>query len=523
MPHKPTIVPITSFREAIPKERTWYSYGEDIFVSVICGEGRKSHFRSKTLQIQNRKDNVLSEWHRDWQYNQIEYFHGKIAKGQKTYEIPIVYEGEKHIIDSLVGIVAIEFQHTLSVLVKELDLRYIAHLNHGYLPYLVLDFTDYTIPRELLENRKYNKESIKNLVRELKENAKSIPLWNRLLKWMSSKHFFAGNLFVDFRDGLVRFNENLTNGCMILDKVDFIHNIQFLENFLQEKIQLDNDELIRIKSLREAEAEKVIKERLELQQIENAQREKEEQMAKQKALEINKRLKTEDSRYEKFRNIINNQLVSPYLTQYDFNKLLVEQESHSISTGSSYYNYYVFLCDDVDILMQYKTHTEAKGYNFISSEIKISRREGFEIRTFTFMSTSKHPWRLTEKRTELAQGYLHSLKHAALINYDDKGSVKEKKFFIHNKEIDSEIFSSVAELFDCIGLPIEYYQKDLTQVQYNQLQKIYHEIHEEDTYKFVIGIIWNSGIPSYNFESYYDEKEIIMEVDIVKKYFTKDA
>lgn len=235
--------------------------------------GRKAHLRSKTLILAGRKDAVLSEWHRNWQYDQIDSNYGVEVGRDKTYEISILDSGERHIIDSLVDNLAIEFQHTLSVAVSEMDQRFLAHLNHKYKPYLILDFTAFEIPNEFRNSGKYDFNIVQSKIKQLKVNGLDLELWNRLLKWFSSLHFTHDHLFIDFKDGLVRFNNQLTNGCLIIAKDYFVSNLLLLEELIGNQIKIDIDEELRIKRENEEYEKGELQERLKQKQL-DAEREK---------------------------------------------------------------------------------------------------------------------------------------------------------------------------------------------------------------------------------------------------------
>lgn len=69
------IIEIQKISQAIPKKKTWYKYFDEIFISVICLEGRKSHIRNKNQRDYNFIDNKMCYWHCHWQYDLIENFY----------------------------------------------------------------------------------------------------------------------------------------------------------------------------------------------------------------------------------------------------------------------------------------------------------------------------------------------------------------------------------------------------------------------------------------------------------------
>ena len=133
-------IKIKLFKECIPKKGIWYNHLGTIFISVM----RKSnpYIRRKSITKDNKRDNELSEWHRVWQYDRIESKYGVEKYGEKSYERTIKVDGENHRIDSIVENIAIEFQHTLSVEIEEMNSRFKAHSKFGFQPYLVIDLTN---------------------------------------------------------------------------------------------------------------------------------------------------------------------------------------------------------------------------------------------------------------------------------------------------------------------------------------------------------------------------------------------
>ena len=137
------IIETTNLEKEIPEYRTWFRLNEDvIFISVIypSSTNRNSHFRRKTKPKtnQNKKDNDMCFWHSDWQFSKIENEFGVEKTGDKTYEITVKFNEEVHRIDSVVKNIAIEFQHTLSVSLNEMESRFVAHSALGYTPYFLV-------------------------------------------------------------------------------------------------------------------------------------------------------------------------------------------------------------------------------------------------------------------------------------------------------------------------------------------------------------------------------------------------
>lgn len=212
-------IKIEFYKECIPKKGVWYDHFGTIFISVM--RKSKPYTRRKSVLKDNKKDNELSEWHREWQYDKIEVNYGVEQFGIKSYEININVNGETHRIDNVVKNIAIEFQHTLSVDIEEMDKRYNAHSEYGYIAYLVIDLTQ------------FSKTEFESALRSEKRN----PLKTILTKWLKSNYSKSNNLFIDFKDGIYRIVSALKYGYISMSKNYFLENILNLENELFRAIE----------------------------------------------------------------------------------------------------------------------------------------------------------------------------------------------------------------------------------------------------------------------------------------------
>lgn len=522
MASSPKVFTITSIKDAIPKEKVWYSYYDDIFISVICGYNRKSHIRRKNQNLINRKDSVMSDWHCDWQYNQIEATYGKSIGNEKTYEIAISFNGERHIIDSVVKDIAIEFQHSLGVRTKELDLRFIAHNALGFTPYLVLNFTLHAIPEICKHPGDYSHEIILKLVKRIDQNENDREVWRKLRKWTLSKHFDAGNLFLEFQDGLVRLHKDLTNGCVIIEKEFFLRCLTLLDQQLEKKIESDfcerEQHKMQIERIREEEKNK------RLQEV--AVKEEINRQAKKNALQQNNFAKENDHKYRHFKFIVENQIVGKYLEVFDFAKLYIDAEVLTTKTEDATGRLYVYSCEEERLIMTFNTRKVKdllnNGYKYIS-EINIARRIDYEIKTFTFIQDTEMPWRILEKKVELVKGYLHSLSNAALINYDRSGRKIGKYYYIHNHIVEEDIFNEISMLFSLGGMPLDYLKSNMSDNQFKRLIHFKKQIEEkEDKYHFLSGIISNSGIREEEIIRYYIDNTMYFDSELLKQFYVCD-
>lgn len=511
---------IESFREAVPKEGVWYSYGGDIYYSVICAPGRTSHLRGESARESSSIDKIMSAWHRDWQYNQIEHYYGFYVKGEKTFERAIEHDGERHIIDSLVDRIAIEFQHTLSTAVYELDSRFDAQISNGYLPYLVLDFSNYSMPLVLKTISDLDSTELKKKILDLKSRNVDVEVLRKMHKWTTSKHFIQGNLFFEFKDLIIRFHPQLLKGYC-LTKAIFIENLLDLENILEECIQ--KDILVREKF--------ELKTRERMQQIairEEEEREEEkrrEENSKLFALRNNKLEKDGGLQYERFRHILTNPVVGKYLKNIDFDKMLFVEDTTSKSNGANYIKDSIYLCEEEGIMLHYRTNSaienqSKKIYNFLCSEIRIHRKQNSEIISYYFKKERGSPWRKVEARSELAINYLHSSRYPALIKYDDQGQIITKEWYLFNKKVDEDIFEYANE--DCMYSTLEYNKDELSADQYSRLKAFSRLLKtDEDPHRFIELTISNYGITERHFKEYYKYEWITFDNHLQKRFYVR--
>lgn len=213
-------VKVSSYKDCIPKKGVWYEYAGTIFISVMLKS--KPYIRRKSRIDDNKTDNSMSEWHLNWQYGVIEINYGFEQYQIKSFEHPIIVENEKHIIDSKVENLAIEFQHTLSVDIEEINSRYNAHLNYGLTPYLVIDLTS------------YNYQDFKHpYYFEFK-------LRKKLQKWIECGYAQNNNLFLDLEDTIVRIINTPGIDSYKIEKGYFTDNLLNLEKDLSDKILINN-------------------------------------------------------------------------------------------------------------------------------------------------------------------------------------------------------------------------------------------------------------------------------------------
>ena len=239
----------------------------------------------------NKVDRNMSEWHRQWQYDKIESTYGIHVLQKKTYEVLIEVDNEKHRIDSVVNKIAIEFQHTLSVSIDEMNSRYDAHSKYGLMPYLFIDLTMY--------DNYYDVNGYK------------------LEKWLSSKYGINNKLFIEFSDHIMRFSNIHEEMFLSLSKDYFLQSLQLLE------VEFEHSCLIEMQRLKQEEKQRKIRAEDERQQIAHFE------------LEEYKTRRNESKEFEYFRNCFRNPLLKPTLMpfleiifSYEYENALVDRETY---------------------------------------------------------------------------------------------------------------------------------------------------------------------------------------------------
>lgn len=352
------IIHIDRIEKAKPEKGVWFDYYGDIFVSVIPIE-KRSHIRRKTNFPDRKKDNKMSAWHLKWQYEIIENTFGMGSSGKKTYEIPINVDGERHIIDSLISDrIAIEFQHTLSVALEEMDHRIRAHKKAGFIPYLVLDFSSYTYSQF---------------------NGNDEKLAKQLKKWLNSDYYKKDNLFLDLEDKIIRLSENVIGGHIRYNQDEFVQQLLNLETFLKGSINAcsarkeKEREERRIKKIRAEERKKEREEYyLQIKKEENRE----------------EKFKSEDYKY--FRKCYRDKVILPFIIEYA--KDLFRYQNGGENVGENIYEkchsffseernfviHYVNVShfEDIEYQTRWGNNTKRK-FNFLYSYVDIYIGEGY--------------------------------------------------------------------------------------------------------------------------------------------------
>lgn len=514
------VIEIDNFIKAIPQKRTWYKYFGDIFVSVMCLEGRQSHIRKKNPNEYKSVDNRMCYWHCHWQYELIETFYGNKVEGIKTYEKTIYHDNEKHIIDSVVNNISIEFQHTLSVSIEEMDSRWYAQKHFEYTPYLVLDFTTFQLPDFFKNESIYSNSSIKKLLQDLSLNSNEKTILKRLLKWSTSQHFKNNNLFIHFQNEVVRFNNQLLYGHIKLKKEEFVEELIGLENLLNEHIGNDKIEIEKRKKLLEEQRNFDAKLRLVKENLNDEI----EKQAKKDRLVRNNTEKEKNADFRFYRMILNEAKIFRRLHKLNLNEVIFEYDNYSENINNIKIKHHVYLSEELNLLFIYSTKgiiDSTNKYSFVSSEIKISRRDYCEIRTFTYKQIKKESVKLAEYRSELVLGYLHSLKDYALIKFDTVEKQIEKKHYVFNKFVYEDIFNVVSSSMES-QIPLDYLFEEFDLSIENQAktnETIKKICKENDKYFFIEDIVSNYGVNIENIKNYYEDEEVTFKSYLLEKFY----
>ena len=298
----PTIQAISKIEEAKPRKGLWFDYYGEIFISVIPTTS-KVHIRRKARIEDGKHDNKMSPWHLEWQYEKIENTYGQSVGKGRTFEIAFEIDGERHIVDSLVDTMAIEFQHSLGVSLDEMNSRFRAHKKKGFVPYLVLDLTEYPFSDY---NSIYSKVA------------------NKLLKWRGCEYLKTGNLFADLSDCILRFSDKVYNNHIKISKAYFLANLHNLDADLKNAIEHER--------IRQLEEEKKLMELRMVEEQKQKQRLEEEFDYKRKA-QIDDKKNHQNFKY--FRKCLEDKLIRP---------LIQDMEDELIKFT------YFEKCDDEDVL-----------------------------------------------------------------------------------------------------------------------------------------------------------------------------
>ncbi|MDP2236871.1 MAG: hypothetical protein Q8J88_10590 [Bacteroidales bacterium] len=496
---KQKIIETTNLEKEVPQYRNWFRlHGDVIFVSVVypSNANRNSYFRRKTKPKtnQNKKDNEMCLWHSDWQFFKIENEYGLEKTGEKTYEITVKFNEEIHRIDSVVKNIAIEFQHTLSVSVNEMESRYVAHNALGYTPYLLLDFTDYSAKSTILRISKFNSKNLTDYIHTYNKDEIFVQFLKLIGKWLNTKYFRNQNLFLDFCDYIIRFMPNGVNTIYKYEREFFIKSLLQLEIVLEES---------------EANAKKLIAKKKEEEELKlqwYLKQEKEDQITRNKeqvfkSQDFHYYRKCKSNKYVK--EAIYNTLGYPEYVSYS----LKQDEHLGYHRKIHIYRLYSSLESEPQLEIQYSVigTFKNKEYSFFQSDVEVIKKTGQNntgIRRLILRQKPKQPLRLISIKNEIVKGYLHSLNEYALYSYNEKEKIENKEYFIFNQNVTETIFNELSDYFSTFRhLDIEN----------NEAQRVLENIYTEDKYRHnFIECIMQNDLPEEKLVDYYDKYNEIL-------------
>lgn len=496
---KRNIIQITNPTQAIPKEKTWYQYYNDIFVSVIPSCKIKPYIRRKSeiSDALKKTDNSMCFWHSDWQYNKIEATYGLSKIDKKTYEISVVHENEIHRIDSLVEQTAIEFQHSLDVSVKELDSRFLAHKALNYFPVLVLDFTFVSLADSYLHSLNFKSLVNSKYSRYPDPNSKVGLFVNKLRKWINCEYYRNGSLFVDFEDIMIWIIPQLRHGYFVFSREEFVNNVSTLYKIKLKEIAKERERILEEKE--EEERQQQIQEK---ERIENKKR--------QNQLKINQnKIDVETSRdYEYYRRVFKEEEVKrkidAVLSAKEPIKFVSYKSRKSLSSGllRKCHRYELFqevYNSDFELVIEYITVGKLFGdnkYEYSFAEIVLKREVDRGLRTFYFKKKNGKSAIRSVIRYEIIEDFLHSTTCPAITVYDDDGQFVSSDYYLFNVKIENkEEWVVLSNFFDLCGI----IEKDNLAKYEETLRKI----ETSDKWNFIQYYCQNDRIPSYIKEQYY--------------------
>ncbi len=496
---KRNIIQITNPTQAIPKEKTWYQYYNDIFVSVLPSCKIKPYIRRKSeiSDALKKTDNPMCFWHSDWQYNKIEATYGLSKTTKKTFEISVIHENEIHRIDSLVEQTAIEFQHSLDVSIKELDSRFLAHKALNYFPVLVLDFTFLSLADSYLHTLNL-KSLVNSKYSRYPDPYSKVGLFvNKLRKWVNTEYYRNGSLFVDFEDVMVWVIPKLRRGYIIYGRDEFVNNVSTLFEIKLKEIE---EEKKRI--LEETEEEERQRQIQEEDRIENWKR--------QNQLKINQnKIDVETSEdYEFYRRILKEEEVKKKIDAALFSRGPIKYVSYksrkSLSSGllRKYHRYELYqevYDSDFELVIEYITVGKLTGdnkYEYLFAEIVLKREFDRGLRTFYFIKKNGKSAVRSVVRYEIIEDFLHSTTCPAITVYDDDGQLVSSDYYLFNVKIENkEEWIVLSSFFDLCGI--------IEEENLAKYEKTLKKIEASDKWNFIQYYCQNDRIPNYIKEQYY--------------------
>jgi hypothetical protein len=484
---KREIIEVYDISKAIPRYKVWYKYYDNIFISVIHNNRtRISHLRIKIDQDNSVKktDNKMCYWHSNWQYSKVEAKYGIPKTGNKTYEINKTYDGEIHRIDSLIENVAIEFQHTLEVSVNEMDSRYNAHKALNFIPYLILDLTDYSAKKTLFTISSFSIENIDYHIESTSGDTKDF--LKKIRKWTKSKYLYSGNLFIDFSDIMIRFSSLLKRKYLQISQEEFLENILFLDQLVKDEIESEKKKL--------------------KQKIDNEKRIEKEKKHQSKLEYLTKvkknRLNIEnESRYNFYKKSLTHPEIKKIVSSQD-NIEIIKHDNFYVDTDryskeSHIYSFFQSAFSTPILELDFTLNYDINNQKYLFSEISLIKKFGQEgIMVLEFIWQIGKRIKKLSKKLELARGFLHSTRHHSKYNYDINEKLISKEYFLFNRKVNEEEFNDLWFYLEEGRFEEKYL--------YAKYKNLLSELYDYDEYGLIQGFCQNF-IDESSLENYYND------------------
>lgn len=488
------IIVIDNLKYAVPKKNIWYKYFSDIFISAV-GENNKPHIRLKNEERIKKTDLKNNKWHTDWQYQIIETKFGLSVSNRRTYEISFLHNNERHQIDSLIGNIAIEFQHTLSVSTDEMDSRYIAQRAQGYMPYLVLDYTE----------KKSYKERFNDSLRNVNKNPDNIDLSpfnlkvlasndfyhsirRDFAKWFRCEYFENDNLFIEFSDKIIRLIKKSRYMYIVFHKNTFIDKLLEFEDYSNSLLE---QEIVSFEYEKQLKIEVELKKKVRIQ----------EQFIREK--ERNRNRKLTDKDFNLYRMCRTDQIILKIFPDVESETIEYEMFPSKIENGLTQKTHsYTSLESPFELHYTTYSKIENHKYDFLYAIIVLKRLSNFEVQTFTFKK-SKAISNILARKIELYPGFLHSVNYSALREYDQRAD-KSDKYYLFNTLVENK---NDWENLRCYYIDVQIYVHDADFQQ--QYSKLIQEIENNDY----------SNLRQFYFEEGHLPEWKIMELNKAKEFY----
>ncbi|MGO3691059.1 MAG: hypothetical protein ACTJF0_11430, partial [Psychroflexus halocasei] len=444
-----------------------------------------------------KNDNKMCYWHSNWQYSIIEKKYGIAETGNKTYEVSKQHGDLVYRIDSVVESLAIEFQHTLTVSVNELDYRYKAHKSLGYIPYLVLDLTAFEAKNTILKISDFTVDKIDYYI-SYSYSSLIISLLKKIRKWLNSDYYKNSSLFIDFSDVMIRFTPILKDDFLVIQKDVFVNNLLNLERNINDLRVAENTEYIKQLKIEEKRIE-----------IENKRKEEKIKIDYSQKIKDNKYDRLHNLSFRFLRNCMTNRDINNYVSKFKN----IEYVKHDLFLDYKLLNYipcrelhiYSFFESilstpkfEIQYICDKKIFDSDRGYQDEVLLIQEFERESIICLRFV---VSNNKLRKVSKYIELARGFLHSITHPAKYEYDIDQNIHSKEYYLFNNKVTFKEFQELSDYFD-----FGFFEDEKLYLLYKDR---IDELTKNDDY-YLIQEFCQNYISNSSLKRYYDANDMRM-------------